>query len=131
MKEVLTFLQKNPTFFIATVEGDQPRVRPFGAVAEFEGKLYFVTGNQKEVFKQLQKNPKVEICGMEGSDKWMRVTAEIVIDSRKPAVEKMLADNRSLDGLYTVDDGIVEVFYLKNATATFYSFTSEPKTIQF
>lgn len=131
MQEVLNFLKENPTFFIATNDGDQPRVRPFGAFMEMDGKLYLVTGNPKDVYKQMKANPKVEICGMNAKSDWMRIAAEVVFDTRKETQEKMLAENANLAGLYTVGDGIMEVFYLKNATATFCSFTDEPKVVKF
>lgn len=132
MKDVLQFLRDNPTFYIATMDGDQPRVRPFGAIMEFEGKLYLVTANNKKVYAQLKANPKFELSitaanGME----WIRIEAKAEFDSRKEAKVKMLADNSNLEGLYSPDDNIMEVFYMKDAVATFYSFTAEPKTVKF
>ena len=131
MEEVLQFLKDCKTFYLATVEGDQPRVRPFGAVCGFEGKLYFTTNNQKKVFVQMQKNPKIEISGM-AHGKWIRVEAEAVNDTRREARVAMMEDNKAaLSSMYSVDDGIFEVLYLKNATATIYSFTAEPREIKF
>ena len=130
MTDVLNFLSEN-TFYIATIENDQPRVRPFGAVCEFEGKLYIVTNNQKPVFAQLLANPKTEICAMDKEGKWLRVEGKAFLDQRIEAREKMLAVNPSLTRMYKADDGLMEVLYLTDVTATFSSFTSEPKVIKF
>ncbi|MFR3729342.1 pyridoxamine 5'-phosphate oxidase family protein [Lacrimispora sp.] len=131
MKEVLDYLKACGTFYLATNEGDQPRVRPFGAVCEFEGKLYITTNNKKNVFAQMKKNPKVEISAM-NKGTWIRLEAEAVHDDRREAREAMMEDNKAvLSKMYSVDDGIFEVLYLKNATATICSFTGEPKVIKF
>ncbi len=131
MKEVLQFLKDNPTFFLATVDQDRPRVRPFGAVAEWKGKLYLITSNQKKVWEQIKQNPNIELCGMNPKGEWLRVEAAAVCDSSREAKEHMLQENPNLTSLYSADDGIMEVFFLQNATATFYSFTSEPRVIHF
>lgn len=131
MKEVLKFLKDNPTFFLATTEGDQPRVRPFGAVTAFEGKLYLITSNQKPVFRQLRENPKIELCAADANGNWLRVAAAAVCDQRPEARAQMLEDVPMLKQLYAVDDGIIEVFYLSDASAVFSSFTSEPRTVTF
>lgn len=126
MKEVLDYLRNCGTFYLATSEGDQPRVRPFGAVCEFEGKLYIVTNNQKDVYKQMLANPKVEICGMHAGT-WMRVSGEVKEDVRREARVAMMDANNSLSSMYTVDDNLMTVFYFENGTATISSFTAEPK----
>lgn len=131
MEETLKFLQDCKTFYLATVEGDQPHVRPFGAVCGFEGKLYITTNNQKKVFAQMEKNPKIEICGM-AHGKWIRVEAEARCDRRREARQAMMdANTAALSKMYSVDDGIFEVFYLENATATIYSFTADPVVYKF
>lgn len=131
MKEVLDYLKASGTFYLATNEEGQPRVRPFGAVCEFEGKLYITTNNKKAVFAQMKKNPKIEIsCMNKGT--WLRLEAEAIHDDRREARVAMMEDNKaSLSNLYSVDDGIFEVLYLKNATAAIYSFTGDPKVIEF
>lgn len=131
MNEVLNYLKENPVFFLATEESGQPRVRPFGAVADFEGRLYIITSNLKDVYQQMIKNPKIELCAADQKGGWLRVTANACRDESRAAREKMLADNPSLNALYSVDDGKIEVLYLKDAVATFSSFTVEPKTIRF
>lgn len=131
MKEVLQFLKANPTFFLATVEGDQPRVRPFGAVCEFEGKLYLITSNEKPVFKQILANPKIEICGADVEDVWVRIRATAVTDPRKEPKITMLEDNPLLKKMYDPGDGKMEVLYLKDAEATFCSFTASPRVVKF
>lgn len=131
MKEVYDFLKSNRTFFLATAEGDQPRVRPFGALAVFEDKLYIQTGNTKPVFQQMAKNPKIEIVAMSQEGQWIRIAATAVQDDRVEARQFMLDENPTLKNRYAVDDGICEVLYLKDATAVIYSFGAEPKTINF
>ncbi|WRS27737.1 pyridoxamine 5'-phosphate oxidase family protein [Oscillospiraceae bacterium MB08-C2-2] len=131
MEETLEFLKKCGTFYLATNEGNQPRVRPFGAVCAFEGKLYIVTNNQKKVFAQMQKNPKVEISGMAGGQ-WIRLEAEAIHDSRREVRAAMLADNEeTLSRMYSADDQLMEVLYLQNATATICTFAGEPEEYRF
>ena len=130
MEEVYEFLKKCETYFIATVDGDQPRVRPFGTVDLFENKLYIQTGKVKNVAKQIKANPKIEICGMTDG-KWIRVAAVAVEDDRVEARQHMLDAYPSLQKMYKADDGNCQVFYLKDATATIYSFTDKPTVIKF
>ena len=127
MKEALKFLQDCGTFYLATDDNGQPRVRPFGAVAEFEGKLYITTNNQKNVYHQMLKNPKVEMSGTIGGQ-WIRVTGEVKEDTHREARVAMLDANPSLSGMYSADDGLMTVFYFTSGTATICSFTEEPKT---
>ena len=129
MNEVFEFLRDCGTFYLATDEDGQHRVRPFGAVAEFEGKLYLVTNNQKNVYHQMKKNPNVEICGM-SKGKWIRVAGNVAEDTRREARVAMMDENAAaLSSMYTVDDNLMTVFYFKNGIATISSFTEEPKTI--
>jgi uncharacterized pyridoxamine 5'-phosphate oxidase family protein len=130
MQEVYDFLKKCGTYYLATVEGDQPRVRPFGTIDLFEGKLYIQTGKRKNVSKQIVENSKVEICAFNGSH-WLRVAATAVEDERLAAKQHMLDAYPSLQGMYKADDGNTQVFYLKDATATFSSFSEAPKVISF
>jgi uncharacterized pyridoxamine 5'-phosphate oxidase family protein len=130
MQEVYEFLKKCGTYYLATVEGDQPRVRPFGTIDLFEGKLYIQTGKVKDVSKQIQKNPKVEICAF-GEGKWVRVAGTLVRDDRVEAKAHMLDSYPSLKDRYSAEDDNTEVLYFKDAVATFYSFAEAPKTITF
>ena len=130
MQRTVDFLKSAETYYLATVDKDQPRVRPFGTVNVFEGKLYIPTGKVKDVSKQIHANPKVEICAFKDGQ-WLRVAAELVEDDRIEARQAMLDAYPSLQGMYKADDGNTEVFYLKNATATFCSFTSEPQIEKF
>ena len=130
MKEVYEFLKKCGTYYLATVEGDQPRVRPFGTVDLFEDKIYIQTGLVKPVAKQMNTNPKVEISGMAGG-KWIRLAAEVVLDERIEAQEHMLDAYPNLKGMYKAGDGNTAVYYLKNATAQICSFSEPPKEIKF
>ena len=130
MNEVYEFLKKCGTYYLATIEGNQPRVRPFGTVDIFEDKLYIQTGKSKEVSKQIQASPKVELCAFNG-ETWLRVAGELVRDDRYEAKAHMLDAFPSLKGMYSADDDNTEVLYFKNATATFSSFTSAPRTINF
>jgi uncharacterized pyridoxamine 5'-phosphate oxidase family protein len=130
MEEVYEFLKKCGTFYIATIDGNQPRVRPFGVVNIFENKLYFQTGKSKNVSKQIQINPNVEICGfMDG--KWIRLEGKAVRDDRREAKKSMLDANPELRSMYSEDDDNTEVLYFENAKATFSSFTEAPRTVEF
>lgn len=130
MKEVYDFLKKCQTYYLATVDGDRPRVRPFGTVDIFEGKLYIQTGKVKDVSKQIQKNPRIEICASDGGQ-WIRIAATAVRDERIEAKQHMLDAYPELQGMYKADDGNTEVLYLKDAVATISSFTAEPRVIRF
>jgi uncharacterized pyridoxamine 5'-phosphate oxidase family protein len=130
MQEVYDFLKKCGTYYLATVEGDQPRVRPFGTADIFEGKLYIQTGKSKEVSKQIQKNPKVELCAFE-QGVWLRLAGTLVRDDRVEAKAHMLDSHPSLKDRYSAEDDNTEVLYFKDATATFSSFTEAPRTIKF
>jgi uncharacterized pyridoxamine 5'-phosphate oxidase family protein len=130
MQEVYDFLKECGTYYLATVEGDQPRVRPFGTVDIFEGKLYIQTGKVKDVSKQLQANPKAEICAF-GDGKWLRVAGKLIRDDRVEAKSHMLDSYPSLKDRYSAEDDNTEVLYFEDATATFSSFAGEPKVIQF
>ena len=130
MREVYEFLKNCGTYYLATVEGDQPRVRPFGTIDLFEDRLYIQTGKVKDVSKQMNANPKIEICGMfEG--KWIRIEALAVSDDRPEAKQHMLDAYPFLKDRYSADDGNTQVLWLKDATATISSFTAEPKVIKF
>lgn len=130
MESVCAYLKKCGVYYLATMEGDQPRVRPFGVAEIFEGKLYFLTGKRKEVSKQLLANPKVEISATSGNT-WIRVEALAVEDDRLEARQHILDAIPSLKSMYQADDGNCQVFYLKNATATFYSVGGEPHMVKF
>ncbi len=129
MQKVVDFLKNAEVYYLATVEGDQPRVRPFGTAHVFEDKLYIQTGKVKEVSKQIHANPKVEICAFKDGT-WLRVAGTLVEDDRIEAKQSMLDAYPSLQGMYKADDGNTEVFYFKDATATFSSFTSAPEVIR-
>lgn len=130
MKEVLEYLKSCGTFYLATSEDSQAHVRPFGAVCEFEGKLYIVTNNQKKVYQQMKKNGKVEICGMHKGT-WIRVEGTVKEDTRREARVAMMDDNTAaLSSMYTVDDNLMTVFYFEQGTATIYSFTAEPQVFE-
>lgn len=130
MNEVYQFLKECETYYLATIDGNKPRVRPFGTIDMFEGKLYIQTGKRKSVSKQMKENPNIEISGMSGG-KWIRVEAEAVLDERIEAQKHMLDEYPSLQGMYQPGDGNTEVFYLKNVTAQICSFTDEPKIFKF
>lgn len=130
MKEVYDFLKTAGTYYLATVEGDQPRVRPFGTVDIFEGRLYIQTGKSKDVSRQLQANPKAEICTFKDGV-WLRVAGELVRDDRVEAKSHMLNNYPELQAMYSAEDDNTEVLYFKDATATFSSFTAPPRTVKF
>ena len=130
MKRVLDFLKKAEVYYLATVEGDQPRVRPFGTINEFEGKLYIQTGKVKPTSQQLALNPKAEICAFTGGA-WVRVACELVEDDRFEAKKSMLDAYPNLRHMYDENDGNTQVFYLQNATATFSAFGKAPEIVKF
>ena len=130
MKEVYDFLKKCGVFYIATIDGDKPRVRPFGALNIFEDKLYLQTGKSKNVSKQIQENNNVEISGFtEG--KWIRLEGKLIRDDRLEAKVSMLDNNPELKNMYSAEDDNTEVLYFESAKATIYSFTEAPKEINF
>lgn len=130
MEEVYKFLKDCGTYYLATIDGDAPRVRPFGTVNIFDGKLYIQTGKSKEVSKQMQKNPNIEICAFK-EGKWIRVSGKVVRDERIEAKESMLNAYPSLKNMYSPTDDNTEVLYLKDVTAKICSFTEETKIITF
>ena len=130
MQEIYDFLKKCGTYYLATVEGNQPRVRPFGTIDLFDGRLTIQTGKVKAVANQMMKNPKVEICCF-AEGKWLRIQAEAVLDERLEPQQHLLDAYPSLQANYKPGDGNNEVYYLKNATATFSSFTEAPHTVTF
>ena len=130
MNEVFDFLKKCETYYLATVDGDQPRVRPFGTANIFDGRLYIQTGKSKDVSKQMTANPNIEICGMVDGG-WIRIEAVAVEDNLREAKQSMLDAYPSLAGRYSADDENTQVLYLKDATATISSFSGEPKVIKF
>ena len=130
MKTVYDFLKNAEVYYLATVEGDQPRVRPFGTVNEFEGKLYVQTGKIKPTSHQIAANPKVEICAFKDGS-WIRVACELVEDDRFEAKKSMLDAYPNLRNMYDENDGNTQVFYMKNAIATISSFGGETVVITF
>ena len=130
MKRVYDFLKKAEVYYLATVEGNQPRVRPFGTVNEFEGKLYIQTGKIKPTSRQLAANPKAEICAFcEGA--WIRVTCELIEDDRFEAKKSMLDAYPNLRNMYDENDGNTQVLYMKNVSAVICAFGKAPENIEF
>ncbi len=131
MKEVYAFLKQCGVYYLATVEGDQPRVRPFGTIDLFDGKLYIQTGKVKAVARQMKENSRVELSAMNPDGRWIRIAAEAVLDDNVEAQTHMLDAYPNLKAMYQPGDGNTEVYYLKNAEAQICSFTEAPKTIKF
>ena len=130
MNKVVEELKKVKVFYIATCEGNQPRVRPFASVTEFEGNAYICCGNFKQVYKQIKNNPKVELCGMYDGPEWLRVSAICEEDNRLDVQKAMLSDPTGPKGIYAAGDGKFATFKLKNIVATKYSFSAPPKEIK-
>lgn len=130
MEEVKSFLKEAGVYYLATADGNKPKVRPFGTAEIFEGKLYIQTGKKKDVSKQIAKNPYVEICAF-NNGKWIRVSGKLIRDERIEAKEYMLDQNPELKSLYKADDDNTEVLYFEEGIATIYSFTDAPKEIKF
>ena len=130
MEKVLEFLKNAEVYYLATVEGDQPRVRPFGTVNEFEGKLYIQTGKVKPTSRQLAANPKAELCAFKDGA-WIRIACELVEDDRFEAKKSMLDAYPNLRHMYDENDGNTQVFYMQNVVATINSFGGAPVVIEF
>ena len=130
MQRVCDFLKEAGVYYLATVEGDQPRVRPFGTAHIFEDKLYIQTGKVKPCARQVMENPKAEVCAFHKGT-WVRIACELVEDDRVEARKSMLDAYPNLRGMYNENDGNTLVLYMKNATATFSSFTAAPETVTF
>lgn len=130
MNRIVEELKATKVFYVATIDGDQPRVRPFSSVAEIDGQLYICTNNTKDVYHQLMANPKVEISGMGQNGTWIRVTGKAIRDDRDEARAIMLADPSGPSNLYHLGDGIFEVLRIEDAVCTKYSFTAEPEVIR-
>ncbi|MBO5715765.1 MAG: pyridoxamine 5'-phosphate oxidase family protein [Clostridia bacterium] len=130
MKRVCEFLKNAGVYYLATVEGDQPRVRPFGTAHIFEDKLYIQTGKIKSTSKQLLANPKAEICAFKDGA-WVRIACELVEDDRFEAKKSMLDAYPNLRHMYDENDGNTQVFYMQNAIATFSAFGKEPEIVEF
>ncbi len=130
MDEVLKFLEDAKTFYLATADGSQPRVRPLGAVCSIEGKLYICTNNTKAMYAQMTANPKVEISAAGPDGRWLRLTCEVAADERESSRKAMLDALPMLQSMYKADDGIFEVFYLYNATAVINSFSGENRVVK-
>ena len=130
MNEVQQFLKECGVYYLATVDGDKPRVRPFGTAEIFEGHLYIQTGKSKKVANQIEINPYVELCGFKDG-KWIRVAGKLIKDDRVEAKKDMLDKNPSLRNMYDENDENTEVLYFESGIATIYSFTEAPKVIEF
>lgn len=129
MEEVFELLKKIGTYYLATVDGDKPKVRPFGTVDLYNGKLYIQTGKKKDVSKQIEKNPNVELCAFQDGV-WVRVAGKLVNDDSREAKKHMLNNYPNLRGMYNEDDDNTQVLYFEDGVATIYSFTSQPKVIK-
>jgi uncharacterized pyridoxamine 5'-phosphate oxidase family protein len=132
IEKVCEFLDKTKTYYLATVDGDQPRVRPFGTALVYDGKLYIQTGKVKPVSKQLAANPKAEICAFDGeTGTWLRVSGELINDDSRDVKVAMLEKHPELKMMYNADDDNTQVLYFKDAKATFSSFTAAPEEFTF
>ena len=132
IEKICEFLDKTKTYYLATAEGDQPRVRPFGTALVYDGKLYIQTGKVKPVSKQLAANPKAEICAFDGeTGTWLRVAGELINDDSRDVKVAMLDKHPELKFMYSADDDNTQVLYFKDAVATFSSFTAAPETFSF
>jgi uncharacterized pyridoxamine 5'-phosphate oxidase family protein len=128
VNKIVQFLLESKVFYVATVENDQPRVRPFSALAYWDGKIYICTNNEKAVYKQMTENPKIEISAMAG-DKWIRFWGKVAVDPRLEARAAMIEANPMLKNMYKADDGKFEVLYFTEAKALVYSFNSAPEEL--
>lgn len=130
MEEIVKFLKESGMYFIATVDGDKPKVRPFGTSEIFENHLYIQTGKKKDVFKQIVSNNNVEICAF-NKDKWIRISGNLILDDRLEAKKYMLDKNPTLRSMYDENDDNTAVLYFEKGKAVIYSFTEDSKVIEF
>ena len=130
VEKVCQFLDEAQTYYLATVDGDQPRVRPFGTALVFEGKLYIQTGKVKDVSRQIAANPKVELCAFRDG-KWLRLSGTLVNDDRREPKAAMLDKMPVLKGMYSADDGNTQVLYFEHATAVFNAFGQPAEVLTF
>jgi uncharacterized pyridoxamine 5'-phosphate oxidase family protein len=130
MDEILQFLTENPTFYLATVEGSVPKVRPFGFVMKYDGKLCFCTNNRKNVYKQMKENPHIEISTTNKDSEWLRLRGKAVFCTSRESKQAALAAAPYLSNLYQIDDGIFEVFFIDEAEATFSNMKGESRTVR-
>lgn len=130
MNKIVEFLNDTKIFYLATIDGDKPRVRPFGAVMEKDGKIYFCTNNQKDVYRQMQKNPNIEISATKENGDWIRLSGKAVFDSSKDTKQTMLDECPVLKTMYSADDGKFEIFYITNASATVFSLCGKKETLE-
>ncbi len=130
MNKIVEELKAVNVFYVATLDGDRPHVRPFGSTTEFEGNAYICTNNTKLCYKEMIANPNIEISGMHPDGSWIRIVAKAIRDDRDEARTAMLTDPTGPSQLYTVGDGIFEVLRLEDAVCTKYSFTADPEIIQ-
>ena len=128
MKEIYDFLKEAKTYYLATIDGNAPRVRPFGTIDIFEDKLYIQTGKSKDVYKQILNNNNVEICAF-NNGKWIRINGKLKEDNRKEAKKHMLDNYPELRGMYNEEDDNTVVLYFESFEAVIYSFTEPPKVI--
>ena len=120
LQKTLNFLQKCGTFYVATTDGNQPRVRPFGLVIEHENKLWFGTANTKEVYRQLMANPRIEISATSPTMEWVRLSGQAVFESNAEVKRKAFELLPMLANIYQgSEDPVFEVFYLAEAEAVF------------
>ena len=130
MNEIRDFIKESGMFFIATIDNNKPKVRPFGVIEIYEDHLYIQTGKKKDVFKQIMDNNNVELCAF-NNGKWIRVSGKLILDDRVEVKKYMLDQNPELRTMYNENDDNTAVLYFENGIATIYSFTNEPKVIEF
>ena len=127
MEQIINFLNECGTFYLATSDNNKPYVRPFGAVMEFEGKLYICTNNTKRVYQQMLANPQVEISATSSKGRWIRLEGKVAPDHRTEAKEAMLTACPSLKNMYQADDSVFEVLCFTEGKAAIYSFGGAPE----
>lgn len=129
MNAAVKFLKDCGTFYLATLDGNYARVRPFGAVMEFEGKTYICTNSEKDVYRQMIRNPNIELSATAEDGRWIRITGQAVVDNRDEAKLAMFTEYPNLKEMYAGREKLYQVLYLKNVKAVIYSFTGEPETL--
>jgi len=131
LTKIYDFLHEAKRFFVATVDKDKPRVRPFGSYMIYDGKLYFSTADTKPFWRQIIENPNIEICACDGEGGWLRIEAKANPDRRKVVKEAMLRQNPRLQQIYEAHGKHVALFYITNATAAFENLKGEKEVFKF
>lgn len=127
VKEAANILAEAPMCFIATINGNEPKVRAFQYQFEQDGKLWFCTAKSKDVFKQLKANPAVQICAVRQDMTWVRVSGKVALEDNRAVKERILSEQPLIKGIYgTADNPDFTTFCLEHGAYTIAGFSGNP-----